>query len=99
MGQAGINHNGPIVAPESIIAALPRINFSKVMEFKECPICQDDYAEDIELLRLPCAHIFHSICIISWLRRNATCPVCRYDILQVHAVPSIPLHTDEEPLD
>lgn len=33
-------------------------------------------------LKLPCGHIFHTDCVLSWLteRYQAECPLCRYDV-------------------
>lgn len=43
---------------------------------KECSICYDlIYQHD--MAALPCAHMFHSSCILQWLNQNPTCPVCR----------------------
>ena len=32
--------------------------------------------------KLPCGHIFHLVCLRSWLQRQQTCPTCRIDVLQ-----------------
>lgn len=43
----------------------------------ECAICQELYKPGEELIELPCEHKFHEGCIVPWLKKVATCPVCR----------------------
>ena len=42
-----------------------------------CCICLSHFAEQEKALRLGCSHIFHTSCLEVWLRRNASCPVCK----------------------
>ncbi|KAM7271204.1 hypothetical protein ACFE04_030418 [Oxalis oulophora] len=51
-------------------------------EDAECCICLMSYDDGVELHTLPCNHHFHSMCIIKWLKMNATCPLCKYNILK-----------------
>ncbi|TKY60983.1 E3 ubiquitin protein ligase RIE1 [Spatholobus suberectus] len=51
-------------------------------EDAECCICISSYEDGAELHVLPCNHHFHSTCIVKWLRMNATCPLCKYNILK-----------------
>ncbi|XP_039114793.1 E3 ubiquitin protein ligase RIE1 [Dioscorea cayenensis subsp. rotundata] len=51
-------------------------------EDAECCICLTSYEDKVELHALPCNHHFHSACIVKWLRINATCPLCKYNILK-----------------
>ncbi|XAR63680.1 hypothetical protein NMG60_11023706 [Bertholletia excelsa] len=51
-------------------------------EDAECCICLSPYENGSELHALPCSHHFHSACIVKWLKMNATCPLCKYDILK-----------------
>ncbi|XP_065855515.1 E3 ubiquitin protein ligase RIE1-like isoform X2 [Euphorbia lathyris] len=51
-------------------------------EDAECCICLCQYDDGAELSTLPCNHHFHSTCIIKWLKMNATCPLCKYNILK-----------------
>ncbi|CAA3007300.1 RING-H2 finger ATL81-like [Olea europaea subsp. europaea] len=42
----------------------------------ECCICLNGPAAGEEISSLPCSHAYHSECIITWLLRNPTCPMC-----------------------
>ena len=30
--------------------------------------------------KLPCGHLFHKECVVGWLEKNCTCPVCRFEL-------------------
>lgn len=47
-----------------------------------CAICQETYGAGEETIPLNCRHQFHAECIVPWLRRVASCPICRHDPLQ-----------------
>ncbi|KAK6147805.1 hypothetical protein DH2020_018717 [Rehmannia glutinosa] len=51
-------------------------------EDSECCICLYKYVNGAELCTLPCNHHFHHRCITKWLRINATCPLCKFNILR-----------------
>ncbi|XP_059649721.1 E3 ubiquitin protein ligase RIE1-like [Cornus florida] len=51
-------------------------------EDAECCICLSPYEDGAEIHSLPCNHHFHSTCIVKWLKMNATCPLCKYNILK-----------------
>ena len=57
---------------------------NKIIEFTECEtlnndiciICQAD--DETNLVKInKCGHIFHNECLLEWLTRNNSCPVCR----------------------
>ncbi|CAN6226872.1 unnamed protein product [Urochloa humidicola] len=43
-----------------------------------CSVCLAEL-QDGEALRMlmPCMHYFHAACLDEWLRKSATCPICR----------------------
>lgn len=53
-----------------------------------CPICQEsfnymnsnDLVQKVPLIT-PCNHMFCSMCIDTWLKRHATCPLCMMNIV------------------
>eukprot|EP01083_Nonionella_stella_P069492 185262_1 len=47
---------------------------------KSCSICTTDYQIDDDAKKLPCKHIFHDDCILQWLSRHNTCPLCRDEL-------------------
>ncbi|XP_010278591.1 PREDICTED: E3 ubiquitin-protein ligase At1g12760 isoform X2 [Nelumbo nucifera] len=52
------------------------------LEDAECCICLSTYDDGAELRKLPCSHHFHCSCIDKWLYINATCPLCKYNIIR-----------------
>lgn len=51
-------------------------------KLQECCICLSVYDNGAELRGLPCHHHFHCSCIDKWLYINATCPLCKFNILK-----------------
>jgi hypothetical protein len=46
---------------------------------KECVICTSTLGESqAALTRLICGHLFHLDCVVTWLIKSATCPICRH---------------------
>lgn len=72
-------------ANEQAIASLPT---SRVQEqscttnsdHSSCPICLDEFKEGDNRKTLPCLHGFHGKCVDKWLRKNASCPICKHSI-------------------
>ena len=58
-----------------------------------CPICLGDYTSEDVLVLLPCNHDYHEVCISEWLLQHASCPMCKYDLLQDFA-PTNPTNAD-----
>ena len=52
-------------------------------EFPKCTICLMELSEGTDAILLPCEHIFHEKCITKWLKVHNTCPLCRYELLNV----------------
>ncbi|KAF3783600.1 putative RING finger protein [Nymphaea thermarum] len=44
---------------------------------KVCVICQDEFGKEGSLAAMPCDHEFHEKCIVGWLERAHSCPLCR----------------------
>ncbi|KAI3714729.1 hypothetical protein L6452_21688 [Arctium lappa] len=45
-----------------------------------CCICLAKYADNDLLRELPCTHFFHIECVDKWLKINASCPLCKFEI-------------------
>lgn len=87
----------PADSGEDVTTVNVRINAVAVQSFAvdqeedhSCAVCLDELVfavgedeVDNETLCLPCKHHFHVECIIPWLtERHATCPLCKFDVLQ-----------------
>ena len=51
-------------------------NFEK----PNCTICLEEIEIGKETVLLPCGHMFHYDCCITWLKKSNTCPICRFEI-------------------
>ena len=48
-----------------------------LLEEDGCPICLETMEIGNIEKRLPCGHVFHKACILSWFSISFTCPMCR----------------------
>ncbi|KAL6620567.1 hypothetical protein ACP70R_035706 [Stipagrostis hirtigluma subsp. patula] len=73
----------PVGLDPAVIASYPRVPFSRAAAAgadaeAACSICLSEYREGEMLRVMPeCRHRFHLTCLDAWLRRSASCPVCR----------------------
>eukprot|EP00445_Apocalathium_hangoei_P040743 CAMPEP_0203971724 /NCGR_PEP_ID=MMETSP0359-20131031/98623_1 /ASSEMBLY_ACC=CAM_ASM_000338 /TAXON_ID=268821 /ORGANISM="Scrippsiella Hangoei, Strain SHTV-5" /LENGTH=214 /DNA_ID=CAMNT_0050909709 /DNA_START=5 /DNA_END=649 /DNA_ORIENTATION=+ len=67
-----------------LLTGLPREKYdcSHHGDLVECELCLEDYQEGEEVLRMPCMHFFHSKCVLPWMQKSYTCPVCNTDAAQ-----------------
>ena len=45
-----------------------------------CSVCMENFRKEDLAHQLPCKHLFHYACLMLWLKRRASCPVCRQSI-------------------
>jgi len=43
-----------------------------------CAICR--CALNLSVEKLPCQHVFHTMCLYKWLQYAPTCPICRAQV-------------------
>eukprot|EP00747_Dinoflagellata_sp_TGD_P169962 gnl/TRDRNA2_/TRDRNA2_200288_c0_seq1.p1 gnl/TRDRNA2_/TRDRNA2_200288_c0~~gnl/TRDRNA2_/TRDRNA2_200288_c0_seq1.p1 ORF type:complete len:296 (-),score=57.41 gnl/TRDRNA2_/TRDRNA2_200288_c0_seq1:68-904(-) len=55
-----------------------------------CCVCQESLPVGSKAKSMPCGHLFHDDCLESWVSKNNSCPMCRYDEL-----PSEKVHFDD----
>jgi len=82
-----IHENEPVEKPASpeAIASLPVLTCEQQQkEENGCAVCCNGYSRGEEMIQLPCEHLFHRECIMEWLKRQNTCPTCRYELPSVH---------------
>jgi hypothetical protein len=76
-----------------VLSSLPthrwkKTHHSNTIEDKEldhtCVICQYNFIPNDQIITLPCAHIFHELCVEGWIRENNSCPLCKNEIMAVY---------------
>ncbi|KAG2394622.1 E3 ubiquitin-protein [Vigna angularis] len=70
-------------ASQSSINAVPTIKITREqLNFDSvCPVCIERFEVGSEARKMPCDHVYHSDCIVLWLVRHNSCPVCRRKLL------------------
>jgi len=73
-------NSGPPPASKEVIKNLPILKATEeiITLQKDCAICQDLFAKDDEITKLPCKHFYHVKCVMPWLELHGTCPTCRH---------------------
>jgi len=57
-----------------------RSTIADLSQCQECSICYDNPKENVPLT-LQCDHSFCEVCIMEWLVRDSTCPICRCKVI------------------
>uniref|UniRef100_A0A6M2EDQ1 RING-type E3 ubiquitin transferase n=1 Tax=Populus davidiana TaxID=266767 RepID=A0A6M2EDQ1_9ROSI len=50
-------------------------------EEEDCPICLEEYDLENPKLTTKCEHQFHLSCILEWMERSESCPVCDKEMI------------------
>lgn len=70
-----------IPASAESIEALVAESFKAAVDVEECVVCLEKMSPGVSIvILLPCSHIFHSECIVAWLRNSHVCPLCRFEM-------------------
>lgn len=84
------DRSGATPAPESAIDAIPttKVKPSHLATSSKCPVCMEEFKLGTKVRELPCNHIYHSDCIVPWLRLHNSCPVCRHELPVPSQIPA-----------
>ncbi|KAH7550306.1 hypothetical protein ACOSP7_024447 [Xanthoceras sorbifolium] len=76
-----------VPANESSIQALKKTKVEGCS--RQCVICLEEISVGSEATRMPCSHVYHQDCIVSWLEQSNLCPLCRFQIPVKSSLPRI----------
>mmetsp|Transcript_21597 Transcript_21597/g.26746 ORF Transcript_21597/g.26746 Transcript_21597/m.26746 type:complete len:450 (-) Transcript_21597:25-1374(-) len=73
-------------ASSGVISRLPTRSISNLDDLPEdkrqCMVCLDDFKTGQTIRTLPCLHNFHDNCVDKWLSVNASCPICKHELMR-----------------
>ncbi|KAI3903905.1 hypothetical protein MKW92_047348 [Papaver armeniacum] len=78
----------PLRAPpasKEVVANLPTIivteeSLKRLGIGTECAVCSENLVINDKMQELPCKHLFHPLCLMPWLDKHNSCPVCRHEL-------------------
>ncbi|XP_064421619.1 E3 ubiquitin-protein ligase RNF181 isoform X2 [Latimeria chalumnae] len=72
----------PPPAAKKIVQSLPTVTITPAQADKglKCPVCLLEFEEEETVKKMPCEHLFHSSCILPWLGKTNSCPLCRHEL-------------------
>ncbi|CAK8695452.1 E3 ubiquitin-protein ligase RNF181-like [Clavelina lepadiformis] len=70
-------------AAKSVVENLPRISLKDLDSKKDaqCPVCLAQFDNDDVIITMPCEHYFHMDCLLPWLQKTNSCPLCRFELV------------------
>ncbi|XP_017035431.1 E3 ubiquitin-protein ligase RNF181 homolog [Drosophila kikkawai] len=74
-----------IEVPEASRRAIAELPVHVILESEEggeleCSVCKEPATAGEKYKILPCKHEFHEECILLWLKKTNSCPLCRYEL-------------------
>ena len=70
----------------TVVSELPETKIDDIKKLdndkKNCVICMEDFKNGDKSTNLPCLHMFHTDCIQNWLKKQNTCPICKFKLTQ-----------------
>lgn len=72
----------PPPASKQAVKDLPTVKASAEQEARglKCMICLVEFSEGEDMKEMPCCHLFHPRCVLPWLEKTNSCPLCRHEL-------------------
>ncbi|KAF2357590.1 Zinc finger RING-type [Trinorchestia longiramus] len=70
----------PPPTSKEVIANLKTIIIDEKKVGQQCPVCLKLYELAEKCHQLPCDHLFHATCVLPWLNKTNSCPMCRHEL-------------------
>lgn len=80
LGLVDWEHHLPPPAAKAVVESLPRTVIRSSKAELKCPVCLLEFEEEETVIEMPCHHLFHSNCILPWLSKTNSCPLCRHEL-------------------
>ncbi|KAK9885105.1 hypothetical protein WA026_009327 [Henosepilachna vigintioctopunctata] len=74
----GLAEKLPPPASKKVVETIPNVPVDKTDI--QCTVCLKMFCEKELAKQLPCNHLFHSECIMPWLSKTNSCPLCRHEM-------------------